>query len=520
MASEPYNNRQTGTYTGSVGMVAAGAVAALAFLYGLYMAVRYNGTHILYPAFSFRQTQTAITSYWACRDGLKFAYETPVTGYPWSIPFEFPLYQWIVSLISCPLGLDLERVGKAVSYAFLILCAFPAARICKSLFSERWEPYFFAFCALFFTAPIHVFFGQAFLMETAALFFTLYFISYMISLIQGDRTMRVALLAGIFQTLAILQKSTTVLPLLPILGFWLLAVGWGEIMAQRLRAKVLWLGIVAVLIPFTIGAAWAKYSDYVKLYNDFGSQLTSSALTSWNFGGDRLNWKLWLWVIWMRNILLNLGGWVGVCIAAAGVILLDWKHRALIGGGIALFLLYFMIFTNLQFVHEYYQISCEAFVIFGVAVALGGAIADRKMWLSGIGVLALAGLTAVNVHTFLTGENFKLLKTVYGPDYPVLAAAHFVRDNTVPTKPIVVYGDDWSSEFPFYAERKGFVASTGFKHYDDLVANPSKYFGGQEPSAVMVCRDARKPEFEARVLKGLGGAADVRHMDLCDVYLK
>ncbi|SDI65568.1 hypothetical protein SAMN04487926_12169 [Paraburkholderia steynii] len=512
MISEPYKNSR-------IASLAAGCIALLALAYGLYMAIRYNGTHILYPAFSFRQTQTAITSYWACRDGFKLAYETPVAGYPWAIPFEFPLYQWVVSLISCPLGLDLERVGKAVSYAFLILCAFPAAHICRGLFGEKWAPYFFAFCAVFFTAPIHVFFGQAFLMETAALFFMLYFIAYMVSLIQGDRTMKIAVLAGIFQTLAILQKSTTVLPLVPILGFWLLAVGWREIISDRLRARVLWQGVVAVLIPFVIGAAWAKYSDYVKLYNDFGSQLTSGALTSWNFGGDRLNWKLWLWVIWLRNIVLNLGGWVGVGIAAAGVIMLDWKHRALIVGGIALFLLYFMVFTNLQFVHEYYQISCEAFVIFGVAVALGGAIAHRNRLLSFVGVVALAGITAVNVNTFLTGANFQLLKTVYGPDYPVLAAAHFVRDNTDPARPIVVYGDDWSSEFPFFAERKGFVAPLLFKHYDDLVANPSKYLGGKQPSAVMVCRDARTPEFEARVEAGIAPAT-VKRLELCDIFLK
>lgn len=497
----------------------AGVIAFLAFAYGLYMAVRYNGSLDLYPAHTFRLTQTAVTSFWACRDGFKLAYETPVVGYPWAIPFEFPIYQWIVSLISCPLGLDLERVGRAVSYIFLVLCALPAARICRSFFGDRWAPHFFAFCALFFTAPIHVFFGQAFLMETAAVFFTLYFISYMISLIQGDRTMRIAVLAGIFQTLAILQKSTTVLPLVPILGFWLLAVGWREIAAQRLRARVLWQGIIAVLIPFIIGAAWAKYSDYVKLSNDFGSQLTSSNLMSWNFGGDRLNPHLWLWVIWIRNIVTNLGGWVGAGIALAGIVLLDWKHRALIVGGIALFLLYFMIFTNLQFVHEYYQISCEFLVIFGVAMALGGAVAHRNRLLSIVGVLALAGLTAVNVHTFLTGGNFQLLKTVYGPDYPVLAAAHFVRDNTDPSKPIVVFGDDWSSEFPFYAERKAFVASKGFRHYDELVSDPGRFFGGQEPSAVMVCRDERTPEFEARVMAGLG-SSDVKRLELCDIFLK
>ncbi|MGH7490376.1 MAG: glycosyl transferase, partial [bacterium] len=41
---------------------------------------------------NFRQAQTAISAYWSWREGFKLAYETPVLGYPWAIPFEFPIY--------------------------------------------------------------------------------------------------------------------------------------------------------------------------------------------------------------------------------------------------------------------------------------------------------------------------------------------------------------------------------------------------------------------------------------------
>src|SRR5690242_6357999 len=44
----------------------------------------------------FRQTQTAITAYWMAKGGPWLAYETPVLGYPWSIPFEFPVYQYLL----------------------------------------------------------------------------------------------------------------------------------------------------------------------------------------------------------------------------------------------------------------------------------------------------------------------------------------------------------------------------------------------------------------------------------------
>src|SRR6516164_5284174 len=45
-----------------------------------------------------RQTQTAMTSYWFVHEGFRMDYQTPVFGPPWSIPFEFPFYQALVAL--------------------------------------------------------------------------------------------------------------------------------------------------------------------------------------------------------------------------------------------------------------------------------------------------------------------------------------------------------------------------------------------------------------------------------------
>jgi hypothetical protein len=495
------------------------ALALLAATYSAYIAIRFNGQHLLVRAFNFRETQTALTSYWMCREGFSFAYATPVGGYPWSIPFEFPLYQWIVSLISCHLGLDLERVGRLVSYAFLLACALPAARISRSLFADKWLAYFAAFIAIFFTAPLHLFFGQSFLMESAALFFTLGFTSYMISVIQGDRSMRTVLIAGVFLTLAILQKSTTVLPLVPLFGFWLLAVGWRDIRSETIRSRTLWAGVLAVIIPFIIGAAWAKYTDIVKLHNTFGAQLTSSGLMQWNFGGDRLDWRLWQWIIWIRNVERNVAGWVGVGVLAAGLVLLDGKHRKLIVGLPILFLAYFMIFTNLQFVHEYYQMSNEWLLIGALAVALGGAIVHRNMLVSAAGVVALIAIAVINVHTFRHGDNYREMHGENGPTHPVLESSYFIRDHTDPAKPIVVYGDDWNSEFPFFAERRAFVVMKYFSDYKGVVADPAKYLNGEQPSAVMICRDERTPEFEAQVKAGFKYTS-IKQLALCDVLLK
>ena len=49
------------------------------------------------PGVEFRQAQTAHSTFWieATHD-FSPAYPTPVLGKPWSVPMEFPLYQWTV----------------------------------------------------------------------------------------------------------------------------------------------------------------------------------------------------------------------------------------------------------------------------------------------------------------------------------------------------------------------------------------------------------------------------------------
>ena len=47
----------------------------------------------------FRQTHNALISYYLIQNGFSFAYETPNWGEPWSVPHEFPIYQWIVDAI-------------------------------------------------------------------------------------------------------------------------------------------------------------------------------------------------------------------------------------------------------------------------------------------------------------------------------------------------------------------------------------------------------------------------------------
>src|ERR1051325_8788424 len=99
-------------------------VFLVAFLVALIWAQSVSQTgwwHSISDRHGFRQTQTAITSYYLIRGGPFLRYETPVFGRPWSTPFEFPLYQWIVAAASEYFATPLNQTGRFIGLAFFYL---------------------------------------------------------------------------------------------------------------------------------------------------------------------------------------------------------------------------------------------------------------------------------------------------------------------------------------------------------------------------------------------------------------
>ena len=122
------------------------------------------------PGFEFRQTQTAISALFIKQENnFSLAYPTPVLGKPWSIPMEFPLYQWTVVVVGKLTGLGLTKAGRAVSIACFYLML-PAIFLLLARWrvppGRRW-----LVLAVVVTCPLYIFYGRAFLIETMALMF-------------------------------------------------------------------------------------------------------------------------------------------------------------------------------------------------------------------------------------------------------------------------------------------------------------------------------------------------------------
>jgi len=463
-------------------------VGALFFV--SYITLRYIDQPLV-DVHAFRQAQTALTAYWMLKDGWALAYQTPVAGFPWSVPFEFPIYQAIVAAIVALSGLDLSAVGRFVSYMFIVACAWPTFTLSQRLNLPKTVSW--VFCALLWTSPMNVYWGRTFMIETAALFFSLACMPYAIDLIRRVGGWRSILLFIAFATAAVLQKATTGGP---VLLFLLLAAVFVSIRQYGLGVNALQqllYPVVIICIPLAIGLVWAYYTDVVKTANPFGSQLTSRVLTTWNFGTmkQRLDFETWRLVVWERSL-----GWNGSGFIGALLLLSPWfggrNHRRfawLSLASLVLFLLPILIFTNLHIVHEYYQVACVAFLLAALAIVIGGYLKEVTGTMAIVPIVTLVIILS-NI-TFFNSTYGIVAELKLDESAPLSVQAYkvgrYLREHTLPGTGLVIFNQDYSSEIGFQAQRKSITTPPWFKEYRQLWEQPQKYLGKLELGAIVIC---------------------------------
>ncbi len=180
----------------------------------------------LFDFHGFRQTQTAIAADSIMHGGGFLHYETPVLGPPWSLPFEFPLYQGIVAGVAKTLSTPLDQTGRFVSILCYFLCFFPLASILSSIGLRNVG--MIPPLALFAMSPLYVFVSRLFMIESMAMLFSLLYADQMFRLVLGHRQWpyRHIVGAAVFGVLAGLVKVTTLAPFfalgscLAAWGFW------------------------------------------------------------------------------------------------------------------------------------------------------------------------------------------------------------------------------------------------------------------------------------------------------------
>jgi hypothetical protein len=465
----------------------------------------------------FRQTQTALTAYFMIGQPPKLAYETPVVGPPWSIPFEFPIYQWAVAAVVTLFDTPLDETGRFVSLTFFLLTLFPAYRLLGWMGICR-EHRLLAL-SLLIVSPFYVFWSRTFLIESTALFFSMAYLAAALPSVDCPRPGRLigaAFLGG----LAAMVKITTFLVFLPLV---LLYLGYSRLWQEHRRKTVAdvgrtgVLGLLLAVVPCASGWLWTKFADSQKALNPIGQRLlsTGDAMYRWNFGTleQRCSLDTWETVYGHAQYAVGHGAVFGLAVLA---MVLTRRHWRLFAACLFAYPMAPLVFTNLYWFHEYYAYANNILLLAAVALALVGLLEcggiRRKLALLGL-VLCLA--SAVWRHQ----DYYLPIQTSNHRELEAVSRA--VQEVTQPNEVIVVIGCDWSSEMAYYCRRR--ALSLPAWEEPSLAKMPDYLALGPYSVGAVVIRNARERYDPADVEGAIRSAGyEARHLridDDFDVYV-
>jgi hypothetical protein len=499
-----------GTVVSLLGLVSLG--------FSLYASsVGFRNT--LFDFYGFRQTQTAISADSMLHGGSFLHYETPVLGPPWSLPFEFPLYQGIVAGLAKVFSTPLVETGRFVSILFYYLCFFPLASILSRIGLRRTQ--MIPVLALFAVSPLYVFISRLFMIESTALFFSLMYADQMFRLVLGGRRWQYRHIAGgaAFGVLAGLVKVTTFAPFFA-LGTCFAAWGlWKDRESGKFKGIIATAVVLfCVVLPVAVTWRWTKFADGVKAQNPLGVYLTSKALRAWNYGtvAQRLSPRTYV------NLLRATNNHVGNIAAAAVVLVVyiwlcrRWNWIAITC--VALYVGPILIFFNLHVVHEYYPYSNAIFLVVATGVLITSVlkIPGPRAWI-GVALLVLE-MTACGFRYF---AHYHPIQSENAPGRP--AAAALVDSTTGPQSVILILGLDWSSEFPYQSHRRAIMDTTFGRKSGTWSIGPIEHAtanqGPQNVTALVACDQGRYELRLSTFLRDLAMTHSTNlHANNCDIY--
>jgi hypothetical protein len=434
----------------------------------------------------FRQTQTAATAYWIWRGGPLLAYETPVLGYPWSVPFEFPLYQYLVVGLRL-IGIPIAEGGRLVMFAFYLGLLWPLKILLKNLGLGRTD--YFILSILLLSSPLYIYWSRTVMIESCALFFGLAWLAFLLQYMRTQAPRDAAIAIG-FGILAITTKLTTFPGFGIIGGIAFLATAYRMYRDGLTERNLRFLLTVACigLAPFASGLAWVAYTDHVKGLNALGTSLTSGALSTWNFGTleQRFSVQFWQGIILGRIVpdVLGFGAIAGLI--ACGAALGSPRYVRLLGLSILSFFAPMLIFTNLHIEHNYYQYANGVFLLAAVGFGLSSLAHSGRRVLS---ALLLLMVVAGQLIYFNAGFA-RVISADYSGNREVQVGA-LAKSLTRSEDSLLILGDDWNSAIAYEAERKAITLpywvppATIAQIFD----RPEGYLGGMKLGAIVYCSD-------------------------------
>lgn len=446
------------------------------------------------PGNAFRQTQTAITALFVQREhNFSLAYPTPVLGKPWSVPFEFPLYQWTVAVVSDTTGLGLIKCGRLVS-AVCFFLGLPALWLLLGRMGLPWVRRAVAM-GMVLTCPLLIFYARAFLIETMALMFALWFLAAFVAAVE-KRSIGWLVVANVAGIGAGLVKVTTFMVYLVPAAAWALwwlwrewrgadKAGGGRREWRGLARLVGWVA-AATALPFAATYGWIVFSDRTKALSPGARGLVSSTLHAYNFGTWANRTDPAIWAAHWRTFSVEVVP-VATMAALAVVALLRCRGRALwwMLGCLALCALAPVTFPVLYAWHEYYFTAVAVLPMAAAGIALGTLLDDtERRWRAWVAIVAVIGM---QIHAYATTFRPQQLEEPRGSS----DLAESLRYTTEKDDVLIIAGEDWNSITPFYAQRRALMLRRDMERDLPYVEESFANLAGERVAA-LVLRGAQR----------------------------
>lgn len=428
------------------------ALFCLAFAFNCFVVARWAGQPLL-DQHNFRQTQTAISSFWMARgSGLAHwvNYETPVFGSPWQIPLEFPLFQWLVTGVHLLTGLPLDPLGRCLSALLFYAILWPLAMLLRDYGCNR--RCFYLAAGLMLVSPVYLYWSRAFLIESTALLLAFLFLAWFRRYLLTQRLSYIAL-ATAAGVLALLVKVTTMLPFAGAAGLMFVADAVERKAWRQPRASL--RTYLPVVISAAICAAgleaWLHHTAQLTASSYFGSPLVPARLHRWTYGtlAQRFSADLWVDTLWKRAVSETIGGPLLLLVGLLALFRLGPRQCRIPVILAVLFLLPLLVFTNLHIVHNYYLYANGVFLVLALALLLWRLSLKNSFFLFAL-LCSAAAFAEIRcfVRTYLPSvrEDFRAA--------PLLQTAQFIREHTPPDSVLFVAGCNWNPTLSYYSQRR------------------------------------------------------------------
>jgi hypothetical protein len=387
----------------------------------------------------------------------------PAFGPPWSLPLEFPFYQWMVALLVKVSNLPLIEAGRWVSVAFFfgsLGLLFLLLRELGATLSRR-----LIVLSLILVCPTYLFWSRTFMIESVSIFFGIAYLYAAVRLLNSGSGLVWLIAATVAGALAALSKVTTYAGFAFAVGLY---ATWHLFKMLRqgahLRRVALEVTRCAIFLglPLIALALWTEHADAIKSENPLTEFLTSSQIRPWLIGtlADRLTFLMPTGAFMRRMTYHILGSpWPLVILAVGFLALGPRRVSPLAYGALACFWIDPVVFIHVHAVHNYYQYENAAFLLAFVGIIADQLLEQRRAAIQGIGVALMAVTIASCLWTYERYIRTEQLYT-FSPDDPLttlMQAGKVIQHLTQNDDVLVAYGTDWNPYLPYYSNRRALM---------------------------------------------------------------